>query len=47
LTKWKIATKLVISPGTVKKHIRNIYGKLGVSKRIQAAARARDLSWLD
>jgi LuxR family maltose regulon positive regulatory protein len=38
-----IADKLVITVRTVKKHITNILGKLGVSNRTQAAARAREL----
>lgn len=39
----QIADKLVISVRTVKKHVENIHGKLGVSNRTQAAARAREL----
>ncbi len=41
-----IAQSLVLSLGTVKKHISNIYGKLGVQSRIQAVARARVLHLL-
>lgn len=39
----EIAVKLVISLRTVKKHVSNILGKMGVSSRAQATARARDL----
>jgi len=38
-----IADKLVITVRTVKKHVTNILGKLGVSNRTQAVARAREL----
>jgi LuxR family maltose regulon positive regulatory protein len=36
----EIASKLVISLATVKKHVSNLLGKLGVESRIQAIARA-------
>lgn len=38
--------KLFISARTVKKHLENIYGKLSVSGRTQAVARARELRLL-
>jgi LuxR family maltose regulon positive regulatory protein len=46
LTDRQIAEKLVVVIGTVKKHLSNIYGKLGVGSRTQALAAARDLGLL-
>jgi LuxR family maltose regulon positive regulatory protein len=42
-----IAEELVVAVSTVKWHINNIYGKLGVRSRTQAVARARELSLID
>jgi LuxR family maltose regulon positive regulatory protein len=41
-----IADTLIIAVSTVKRHINNIYGKLGVQSRTQALARARALNLL-
>ena len=46
MTNQEIAGQLVISVATVKRHIANIYGKLGVSHRTQATARAIELNLL-
>jgi LuxR family transcriptional regulator, maltose regulon positive regulatory protein len=42
----EIASELVISLATVKKHVSNLLGKLGVESRTQAIARVRDWSHL-
>ena len=39
----QIASRLSVATSTVKTHINNIYGKLGVQSRTQAVARARQL----
>ncbi len=39
----EIAVKLDLAEGTVKNHVSNILGKMGVQDRTQAALRARDL----
>jgi LuxR family maltose regulon positive regulatory protein len=43
LSNREIAQELFVTPGTVKRHTHNIYGKLEVRSRTQAVARARDL----
>jgi len=45
-TNPQIARELVVSPGTVKNHVRDIIAKLGVSDRTQAAVRAIELGLL-
>jgi len=44
LTNKEIAKRLDISNNTVKTHIKNIYGKLQVSRRIQAVQKAKELN---
>ena len=43
----EVATQLVISVGTVKWYIQQIYSKLGVHRRTEAVARARELNLLE
>lgn len=47
LSNTDIARKLHITVGTVKWHANNIYAKLSVKTRTQAAARVRELGLLD
>jgi LuxR family maltose regulon positive regulatory protein len=47
LANAEIGRKLYIADGTVKRHINNIYGKLGVGSRTQAIARARALGLIE
>ena len=42
----EIAAQLYISLATVKRHIANAYGKLGVTHRTEAVARANELHLL-
>ena len=46
LSNQQIGERLVVALSTVKTHLNNIYKKLGVSKRTQAVARARELDLL-
>jgi len=46
LSNAEIATRLIVTVGTVKTHIKSIYGKLEVHSRTQALARARELNLL-
>lgn len=46
LSNREIATELVLSLSTIKWHTSNLYGKLGVSNRTMAVARARELQIL-
>ncbi len=41
LSNREIALKICTSPGTVKTHLANIYGKLNVNNRVQAVAEAQ------
>ncbi len=46
LSNREIGQRLVISSGTVKAHVSNMYAKLDVRKRTQAVAKARVLGIL-
>jgi DNA-binding NarL/FixJ family response regulator len=46
LSNKEIAAQLFLAEGTVKNHVTNILGKLGVSGRLPAVNRARDLGLL-
>ncbi len=43
LSNSQIAKKLIVTSGTVKTHIHNIYGKLQVHNRAELVTRAREL----
>lgn len=42
----EIADQLFVTVGTVKKHLNNVYGKLGVARRTEAVAQAQALRLL-
>lgn len=46
LSNPEIAEKLVLSVGTVKTHVKHIYGKLHVDDRVKAASKARELGFI-
>jgi len=46
LSNREIAAKLILSLGTVKSHVHNIYGKLGVRNRTEAVTRAQEYQLL-
>jgi DNA-binding CsgD family transcriptional regulator len=46
LTAETIARRLSVAPATVRKHLQNLYAKLGTSDRLGAVVRARDLGLL-
>ena len=46
LSNKEIAQTLFIAVGTVKQHLKSIYGKLQAHNRTEAASRARDLGLL-
>jgi LuxR family maltose regulon positive regulatory protein len=46
LSNREIAGQLTITVGTAKRHVSNIYAKLDVHSRVQAAARVQELDLL-
>jgi LuxR family transcriptional regulator, maltose regulon positive regulatory protein len=46
LSDREIAERMIIALGTVKRHLSNLYDKLGVHSRTQALARAAELGLL-
>ena len=42
----QVAEELGVSVNTVRFHVKNLYGKLGVSTRLEAVERARQLGWV-
>ncbi len=46
LSNQEIASRLTLAPSTVKTHINNIYGKLGVRTRVQAIKQAQEINLL-
>jgi DNA-binding CsgD family transcriptional regulator len=46
LSNQQIADKLFLSENTIKKHVSNIFQKLGVERRTEAIKRAKELSVL-
>jgi LuxR family maltose regulon positive regulatory protein len=46
LSNKEIAGQLVVTPGTIKQHLKNICRKLAVHGRMQAVRRGRELKLL-
>ena len=47
LSNKEIAYRFGLTEGTVKSYIHNLYGKLGVKRRSQAIARAKELELMN
>ncbi len=47
MSNQEVAEQLVITAGTVKVHLSNVYSKLDVRSRTQAVARAKELNLLE
>ena len=46
LSNAQIASRLYLAEATVKRHLANVYPKLGVSSRVQAVSRAMSEGWI-
>jgi LuxR family maltose regulon positive regulatory protein len=46
LSTQEVASRLIITPGTLRNHLKSIYGKLDAHSRVQAVGRARELGLL-
>jgi len=46
LSNKEIANRLIVAPGTIKQHLKNICRKLDVHGRMQAVRRGRELNLL-
>jgi DNA-binding NarL/FixJ family response regulator len=46
LANYRIACELVLAPSTVKRHLANIYQKIGVRSRSEAVRRALQEQWI-
>ena len=44
LTNREIAQRIIVETGTVKRHVHNILGKLNARNRVEAVARAREMT---
>jgi DNA-binding NarL/FixJ family response regulator len=46
LSNYQISRRLTISEATVKRHLANVYGKMSVSSRMEAAKQALSDNWI-
>ena len=46
LSNYQISRRLSISEATVKRHLANVYGKMSVSSRMEAAKQALSDNWI-